>query len=155
MNIRTNNLFIKSNPTKSGPHHPFFRVMSVKLIRLKKILCVHYYLYASCYFHFTKQKKQGLGKDNLTIILAYKRLCFKFHCKMSSYQLFMIFEKMKWNSVPFFVAINAISLFILCFFFLEEWKKRARESNGDKKINGVPFHHLKILESKLELLFYC
>jgi hypothetical protein len=45
----------------------------------------------------------------------------------------MIFEKMKWNSVPFFVAITALSLFILCFFFLGEGKKRARKSNGDKK----------------------
>ena len=30
--------------------------------------------------------------------------------------------------------------FIICLFFLEGEKKRERESNGDKKMHGVPFH---------------
>ena len=49
---------------------------------------------------------------------------------------------MKRNSVHFFVAITALSLFILCIFFLEGKINRERESNGDKKMHGVPFHHL-------------
>jgi len=32
-----------------------------------------------------------------------------------------------------FFAITALTLFILCLFFLEGEKKRERESNGDKK----------------------
>ena len=46
---------------------------------------------------------------------------------------------MKRNSVQFFVVIVALSLFILCLFFLEEVKKREREINGAKK---SPFHPL-------------
>jgi hypothetical protein len=45
---------------------------------------------------------------------------------------------MKRNTVHFFVAITAFSLFILCLIFLEGEKKRVRESNGDKKMHGVP-----------------
>ena len=38
----------------------------------------------------------------------------------------------------FFVAIAALSLFIVCL--LEGDNKRKRESNGNKKMYGVPFH---------------
>jgi len=40
----------------------------------------------------------------------------------------------------FFVANTALYHFILCLFFLKAEKKRERESKGDKKIHGVPFH---------------
>ena len=41
----------------------------------------------------------------------------------------------------FFVAITALSLFILCLLYLEGEKKRERKSNGDKnKMHGVPIH---------------
>ena len=36
----------------------------------------------------------------------------------------------------------AITFFILCIFFLEGEKKMERESNGDKKMHGFPFHQL-------------
>ena len=39
----------------------------------------------------------------------------------------------KRNYVNFFVGITALSLFILCLFFLEGEKKMERESNGEKK----------------------
>ena len=51
---------------------------------------------------------------------------------------------MKQNSVHFFVAITALSLFILCHFFLEEEKKRERKSKGDIKMHGVPFHQSNV-----------
>ena len=47
---------------------------------------------------------------------------------------------MNQNTVHFFVAITALSLFILCLFFLEGDKKRERENNVDNKMHGVPFH---------------
>ena len=46
----------------------------------------------------------------------------------------------------FFVAITALSLFILCLFFLEGEKKRERQSNCDKKMHGVPFHYVYVNE---------
>ena len=39
----------------------------------------------------------------------------------------------------FFVATTALSLFILCLFFLGGEKKRERVSNDDKKMHKVPF----------------
>ena len=54
-------------------------------------------------------------------------------------------QRMKQNSLHFFVAITALSLFIQCLFFLEGEKKRERESDGDKKMHGVLFHHVKVL----------
>ena len=45
----------------------------------------------------------------------------------------------------FFGAITALSLFILCLYFLEGVKKKERGNNGDKKMHGVPFH--PVLES--------
>jgi len=38
-----------------------------------------------------------------------------------------------------FFAITALTLFILCLFFLEGEKKRERESNGDKKFTEFRF----------------
>ena len=40
--------------------------------------------------------------------------------------------RMKRNSENFFVAITALSLFIIYLLFLEGEKKGERESNGDK-----------------------
>jgi len=51
---------------------------------------------------------------------------------------------MKQNFVHFFVAITALSLFILYLFFLEGEKEREKESNGNTKMHGVLFHHLTI-----------
>ena len=44
----------------------------------------------------------------------------------------MRLQLMKRNSVHFFGAITALSLFLLSLFFLEEEKKRERKSNGDQ-----------------------
>ena len=53
---------------------------------------------------------------------------------------FFILER--WNRTPcnFIVAIIALSLIILCLFFLQGWK---RESNADKNMHGAPFHLLE------------
>ena len=54
-------------------------------------------------------------------------------------------ESLFWRnriSVHFFVTITALSLFILCLFFLEAMKKRERESNGYTKMRRVPIHTL-------------
>ena len=40
----------------------------------------------------------------------------------------------------FFVANTALSLFILCLLFFRGIEKEKRDSNGDKKNHGVPFH---------------
>ena len=42
----------------------------------------------------------------------------------------------------FCVAITSLSLFIPCLFFLEGEKNKERESNGDKKMHGGPFHQI-------------
>ena len=48
----------------------------------------------------------------------------------------------RWKGTPFFVAITALSLFILCLFFLEVEKMREKQSNCDKKC--TEFHIIKI-----------
>ena len=40
----------------------------------------------------------------------------------------------------FFLAITALSLFILCLFFLEE-EKNVKWRVKVEKMHGVPFHH--------------
>ena len=51
----------------------------------------------------------------------------------------------------FFVAIAALSLFILCLFFLEEEKKRERESNAAKKSTEFRFIQIGIIKTLLVL----
>ena len=64
-----------------------------------------------------------------------------FMCEeVGSGDLSSMFSWMKLNSVHFFVAIPALSIFIQCDFFSEGEKKIERKSHCNKKMHGVPFH---------------
>ena len=52
----------------------------------------------------------------------------------------------------FFVAITALSIFIICLFFIEGEKNRESESDGDKKMHGVPFHPIIFVRILRELI---
>ena len=60
--------------------------------------------------------------------------------EVGSGDLSSMFYLMKLNSVHFFVAIPALSIFIQCDFFSEGEKKIERKSHCNKKMHGVPFH---------------
>ena len=74
-----------------------------------------------------------------------QRFCFYFntfwYLNSKKFPGALLLPKKRFNVTPciFFIVTTAISLFILCHFFLGGEKKRERENNGDKKCTEFRF----------------